>query len=296
MNMFINNEDYKRFYIENKQCFTEKAWSILNQLVDNEITYMFISDTKENLFDGIVSVDLSERLKKSHLFISVAEYKELDLLLKKKAEVKKTEEVKKTDEIDFSSMICFGAFWLATDKIPDFDISEIPAVTLIGMNIKDVSEFIKMHPDKTVFACDEIKTHNLLIYLQTCDYIGIDFADIENSYQSQADKIRYLTSHKFSDKIEYDDYADAAGIMILRGENTMAEEYEAVIIEIMNNFHDYADYIYNVFNSYDGKFHVMDYIVSHPYHNDGKQYSPNEVDQICQERHRRRIELTGEEQ
>ena len=54
MNMFINNEDYKRFYIENKQCFTEKAWSILNQLVDNEINYMFISDTKENLFDGIV--------------------------------------------------------------------------------------------------------------------------------------------------------------------------------------------------------------------------------------------------
>lgn len=68
MNMFINNEDYKRFYIENKQCFTEKAWSILNQLVDNEINYMFISDTKENLFDGIVSVDLSERLKKSHFF------------------------------------------------------------------------------------------------------------------------------------------------------------------------------------------------------------------------------------
>ena len=53
----------KRFYIENKQCFTEKAWSILNQLVDNEIKYIFISDTKENLFDGIVSVEISEHLK-----------------------------------------------------------------------------------------------------------------------------------------------------------------------------------------------------------------------------------------
>lgn len=283
--MFINNEDYKRFYIENKQCFTEKAWGILNQLVDNEMTDIYILDAKENLFDEIVSVDLSEHLKKFHLFISVAEYKELELLLKKKAEV---------DYI--SSIICLGSIWLATDKMPDFDISGISAVTLIGMDIKDVSEFIKMHPDKTVFACDEIKTHNLLICLQTCYLIGIDFADIEDSYQSQADKIRFLTSHTFSDKIEYNDYADAAGIVILRGENTKAEEYEAVISEFMNNFHDYADYIYNVFDSYDGKFHVMDYIVSHLYHNDGKQYSLNEVDQICQERHRRMIELTGEEQ
>ena len=90
MNMFINNEDYKRFYIENKQCFTEKEWGILNQLVDNETTYIFISDTKENLFDGIVSVDLSERLKKIYVFVSVAEYKELELLLEKEEEVKKT--------------------------------------------------------------------------------------------------------------------------------------------------------------------------------------------------------------